>query len=94
MKHKMYPVINVYDLEDALIAQYGPEFIESGELTPKLFGEEFMNDCYKSFSYDELEEYTGKSWQDENYIAFINCIKTFLQDTIPGYTTVLIDVSW
>ncbi len=94
MKYEMCPVVSIYALEEALTAQYGANEVFCGELTPFLFGDDFMNDSYKSFYIDELEVYEGKSWQDEEEIRIINCVKTFLQDTFPGHDRILIDVSW
>lgn len=94
MKYEIRPVIDVNDLEDALNAQYGPEFVKPGWLASMLFEDSYTNDSYKSFDYSKLEEYTGEPWQDENYVTFMNCVKAFLQDALPDYNEVIIDVSW
>lgn len=94
MKYEMCPVISIYDLEEALVAQYGTNEIFCGELTPFLFGDDYMNDSYKVFYFNELDVYEGKSWQDEEHIRIMNCVKTFLQDVFPNCKKVLIDVSW
>ena len=51
MKYELYPVIDIYDLEDGLTAQYGKEFVDSlctdrfgnGNLRGFLFGDHYMN---------------------------------------------------
>lgn len=95
MKYEMMPAFWVGDLEDALIAQYGKEFMdEVGHLRSFLFGENYMNDVYVKYWFDEIEEYTGEVWQDEKQIRLENCIKTFLKDLFPDHSYVLIDVMW
>ena len=99
MKYKMMPVIWVGDLEEALKAQYGEEFIKEirqdhNGIRRLMFDEFFMNDVCCQYSFDELEEYTGDTWQNEAHIRLENCIKTFLQDTFPGHTSIIVDVMW
>lgn len=92
MKYEMMPVISIYDLEDALLAQYDIDW--TGELASFLFGDSFINDSYKSYWFAEMDEYTGKPWQNEEYIRVENCVKSILQDVLPGHKRCLIDVSW
>ena len=92
MKIEMMPVISIYDLEAALLAQYDIDW--TGELASFLFGDSYVNDSYKSFWFAEMDEYTGKPWQDEESIRVENCVKSILQDALPGYDRCLIDVSW
>lgn len=95
MKYRIVPSCWVGDLSDALELQYGEEFMnEVGELRQFLFYDSYMNDVYVSYCFSELEEYEGKSWQNEKRIRLENCIKTFLQDMFPDYDTILIDVMW
>ena len=96
MKHEIMPVITASDLEEALRLQYGEEFMEDIEdnVSSFLFDTDYINDVCKKYSFDKLEEYTGGFWQNETRIRVENCIKTFLQDTFPGYERVIIDVSW
>lgn len=81
MKYKKMITISIYDLEEALVQQYGSE--EFRDLRNILFYENFMNDCYKSYYFE-----------DDDSSAIINCVNAFLRDTFPGEDTVLIDVSW
>ena len=96
MKAKMIPMIEAGELEEALCLQYGEGFMEDidDNISSFLFDTEYMNDVCKKYYFDEIEEYTGKPWQDEKRIRIENCIKTFLQDIFPGMDCVLIDVSW
>ena len=99
MKHKIMPVIWVGDLEDALMAQYGEEFIKEirrdhNGIRQLMFDNFYMNDVCCQYSFDELEEYTGDTWQDEAHIRLENCIKIFLQDKFPDYNCVIVDVMW
>ena len=91
MKYEMMPVVDCCDLEDAVNLQYGCE-IES--IANLLFGDEYINDSYKRFYFEELAEYKGYSWQDEEVIRLTNLVKTYLQDVFPNHKCCLIDVSW
>lgn len=92
----MMPVIDVYALERALIAQYGPDFAnEYGELTNVLFGDCYVNDSYKSYYFGTIHDLSNLSaWEDETQCRLENCINAYLQDVLPGHTRVLVDVSW
>ena len=81
MTYKKMIVINIRDLENALVQQYGSEGFS--DLRNILFGDYYMNDCYKSYYFE-----------DDNSSAIINCVNAFLRDTFPGEDTVLVDVSW
>lgn len=95
MKYKILPHFWIEDLEQALEAQYGTEFIEEvGDLRNFLFNDYFSNDASYQYRINELEEYEGKPWQNETRIRLENCIKTFLIDIFPGYEMVVIDVTW
>lgn len=95
MEYKMMPAFWVEDLKEALTIQYGREFMdEVGDLRNFLFDTNYMNDVYVEYGFDEIEEYTGEEWQDENHIRLENCIKTFLKDIFPNHDSVLIDVMW
>ena len=93
MKYSVYPIVDINDLARALKLHYEID-MDGYELSTFLFGDDYTNDCYKSFYYDEMEVYEGKSWQNEERIRIKNCLCSILQDTIPGYKSVLIDVSW
>ena len=90
MKYEMIPAISIYELEEALQKQYGFDFIDNnGGLRQLLFGDYYMNDCYKGLDL-EYED-----WEDDEYVGFpIKTIKTFLQDIFPNHEYVLINVSW
>ena len=81
MTYKKMIVINIRDLENALVQQYGSK--EFSDLRNILFGDYYMNDCYKSYYFE-----------DDDSSAIINCVNAFLRDTFPGEDTVLIDISW
>lgn len=102
MRYKIVPCLRVGDLEKALEAQYGPEFIQEihdrhNDICQLMFGECFMNDVCCKYYIDKLEDYKGHSWQDEDHIRLENCIKTFLRNTFHSsdYSSdyVIIDVT-
>ena len=73
MKYTTVPCFWVGDLENALEAQYGPEFIQ--EIRAKhngirrlMFDDFYMNDVCCKYYIDEMEEYEGHSWQNEAHI--------------------------
>ena len=90
--YEVRPVIEIYVLEDELKTQFGVDV--EGELRNILFYEDYMNDCYKSYYFADDEEYTGKSWQNEERIRVRNLVNAYLRDILPGHERVLIDVSW
>ena len=90
--YKMCPVIEIGVLEDEIKAQFDVDV--EGELRNILFYEDYMNDCYKSYYFADDEEYTGKSWQNEERIRVRNLVNAYLRDILPGHERVLIDVSW
>ena len=90
--YTMYPVIDVTDLEDAIRIQFGVDVED--EMRNILFGDDYQNDCYKSYYFGDDEEYTGESWQDEEEISIRNLVNAYLRDTLPNYERVLIDVTW
>lgn len=87
MRYKKMVTINIYDLEEALVQQYGSE--EFSDLRNILFGDEYMNDCYKRYYF--LDIYLNE--EDDN-THIIKCVNAFLQDIFPNEDTVLIDISW
>ena len=94
MTYKLVPIIDILDLENEVKLQFGDILPEFDYLANYLFGDDYNNDSYKSFYFKEMEEFTGKSWQNEEHIRIINCVKSILQDLLPDYDSVLIDVSW
>ena len=90
MNYSIVPFVDIDVLERAINTQYDVDL----DLRELLYGEECINNCCKRFYYDELEIYEGKSWQDPDHIAQTNMVKTYLQDTIPGRSCVLLDISW
>lgn len=88
MKYKKMITINIYDLEEALVQQYGSE--EFSDLRNILFGDEYMNDCYKRYYF--LDD--GYVDRDDDELHIIKCVNAFLQDIFPDEDTVLIDISW
>lgn len=94
MKYEVLPVISVYDLQDAMVEQYGNDF-RVHELRQIMFGDQYMNDVYKRYSWEDgFIEYTGAWWQNEEHIRLENCIISFLADAFPMHKEVLVDVSW
>lgn len=89
--YTMLPVIEVRTLEDELLTQFG---VACGDLTPILFGDNYQNDCYKSYYFVDDEEFHGYAWEDEERIRIRNLVNTYLRDVLPNYERVLIDVTW
>lgn len=92
MKIEMQPTINISALEDELKLQFDIEV--QGELSTILFYDDYMNDCYKSYYFEDDYEYTGQPWEEEERILVTNCVNAILRDLLPGKERVLIDVSW
>ncbi len=90
MTYKRKITINIYDLEMALIRQYGSE--EFSDIRQILFGTDYMNDCYKSFFFNE--DAIELAEEDEENGHILKCVIAFLQDTFPNEDEVLIDISW
>ena len=94
MKYEILPIIDIYDLMDALVDQYGNDF-RTHELRQIMFGDQYMNDVYKRYSWEDgPAEYTGESWQNEEHIRLENCIIAYLADTFPRYKEVIVNVAW
>lgn len=91
MEIRMLPVVRCYELEEAVNRQFdcGIE-----EISVLLFDNDFSNDCYKSFYFGQMERYEGRYWENEEEIRLRNLVRAYLQDTIPDFDHVLIDVSW
>ena len=92
MKIEMQPTIDIGSLEDELKLQFDIDV--EGELSSILFYDSYMNDCYKSYYFEDDYEYTGQPWQDEERIRVTNCVNAILRDLLPGKERILIDVSW
>lgn len=90
MNIEILPVVNVDELENEINRQYDVDY----DLRNMLFFDEYVNDCYKKFYYKDLEVYEGKPWQDADAITRRNVVKTYLQDILPNYKCILLDVSW
>ena len=88
---QMYPVVDASDLEDVINAQFGCGIKDICDL---MFGDEYNNDCHKTFWYDEDEVYTGSIYEDEEEIRLRNLVRAYLRDVLPNYCCVLVDVSW
>ena len=87
----MMPVVDVSDLEADVNRQFGCEIDDMRDL---LFGDNYGNDCCKTFWYDTDEVYTGSVYQDEEEIRLRNLVCAYLRDVLPDYTCVLVDASW
>ena len=90
--YTMFPVIDVSDLEDAIRIQFGVDV--DGEMRNILFGDEYVNDCYKSYYFADDEEYVGDVYQNEEEIRIRNLVNAYLRDILPDYERVLVDVTW
>ena len=87
MKYKNEIVVNIYDLREALILQYGEGFgntIDKLGLQKIMFGYSYIDDCYMKF---HLEEY-------ESDDPILHSIVTFLKDIFPDKEYILVNVDW
>ena len=87
----MYPVVDYNNLKAAVNLQFNTDIEDICQL---LFGDDYMNDSYKRFYFSGMEEYHGYSWENEENIRLRNLVRAYLQDALPDYNCVLIDVSW
>ena len=92
MIYTMYPVIEVDVLERELKIQFDVDI--EGDLRNILFYDDYQNDCYKSYYFEDDEEFRGYPWENEEHIRIRNLINAYLRDILPDYTHVLIDVTW
>ena len=90
--YTMYPVVDAWDLEHAVNTQFDCNIENIRNL---LFDDQYYNDSYQLFDFTDMEEY--EDWMDpseEEGIRLRNLVRTYLQDAIPDYELVLINVSW
>ena len=90
--YTLYPVVDADELERAVNQQFDCGIDEIRNL---LFDDDYQNDSYKLFDYFDMEEYFD--WMgpaDEEAIRLRNLVRAYLQDTIPDYEMVLVNVSW
>lgn len=87
----MCPVVDYNALENAVNHQFNTNIDDICQL---LFDDGYINDSYKSFYFKEMEEYHGHYWESEENIRLRNLVRAYLQDALPDYEYVLIDVSW
>ena len=90
--YTMYPVIEVNILENEIKTQFDVDVED--DLRNILFGDNYQNDCYKSYCFEDDEEFHGYAWEDEECIRIRNLVNAYLRDILPDYTYVLIDVTW
>ena len=90
--YDMFTVIEVGVLEDEIKTQFDVDV--EGELSNILFGDNYQNDCYKSYCFEDDEEFCGYAWQNEEHVRIRNLVNAYLRDILPNYTHVLIDVTW
>ena len=90
--YRMYPVIEVDVLENELKARFDVNI--EGDLRNILFYEDYQNDCYKSYCFEDDEEFHGYSWEDEEHIRIRNLVNAYLRDILPNYTSILVDITW
>ena len=90
--YTMYPVIEVNILENEIKTQFDVDVED--DLRNILFGDNYQNDCYKSYCFEDDEEFHGYTWEDEERIRIRNLVNAYLRDILPDYTHVLINVTW
>ena len=90
--YTMYPVIEISVLENEIKTQFGVDVKD--KLSNILFDEDCYNDCYKSYNFEDDEEFHGYAWENEEHIRIRNLVNAYLCDILPDYTYVLVDVTW
>ena len=90
--YTMYPAIEVDVLENELKTQFNVDIKD--ELRSILFYDDYRNDCYKSYYFEDDEEFHGYAWENEEHIRIRNLVNAYLRDILPDYKRVLIDVTW
>ena len=89
MEMKFKPVVDMFELEEAINLQYGTDI----ELIP-LFFEDTSNDCYQDLHYGDDDVYYGLPWQDEARVMQKNLVRGFMRDTFPDFNSVIVHISW
>lgn len=84
--YELIPTVQLPDIEDAL-EQNG---IEIDDLRNFFWPEDFMNDCYKSVYFAKD---ISPDWGIYNY-ELMNKVYGILRKAFPGYSVILVDVSW
>lgn len=90
MNYKNEITVNIYDLQEALVLQYGEDF-DGLELRNIMFGDFYSNDCYKKFYFDEDILYSPEEYDDGSILC---SIITFLKDIFPDRKYILVDITW
>ena len=88
MKYKNEIVVNIYDLREALILQYGEGFgytIDKFGLQKIMFGCFYIDDSYY------MKFYLDKCESDD---PILRSIVTFLKDIFPDKEYILVNVDW
>ena len=97
MIFEICPVMDIWNLTTELFDVGIIENDAAAELADYLFGDEYMNDSYKSFYiHEEYDEpYWGEPWQNYDNIQKNNAIRKYLRERLPvGTKKIVIDVSW
>lgn len=95
MQYEMMPVVDAYELQQALELQFGPDVMGNEDVMANvLFDDEYNNYSCKRYCFEKDEVYEGHFWQDEERIRICNCVNAMLRDMFPGRHTILVDVSW
>ena len=95
MKYEMMPVVDEYELQQALELQFGPDIMGNEDVMAKvLFGDEYNNYSCKRYYFEEDEVYEDHFWQNKERIRIRNCVNAMLRDMFPGRHAILVDVSW
>lgn len=93
VRYKMLPVINAWDLENALTEKFGFVF-DRTEIRSLLFDEFYHNDSYQSL--DILDYRNPNDWVgEEDRIVRYNLVLWYLQMVMPeGTEEVIINTTW
>ena len=90
--YTILPVIEIRTLEEEIKNRF--DINVEDRLTIILFGHNYQNDCYKSYSFQIDEEFHGLYWENEEHIHIRNLVNAYLRDILPNYAYVLIDITW
>lgn len=86
---EMVPVIDIRDIEDLYTKHTG----HNEELRQIMFGDDYMNDCYKMFYLDNSDLCENEEDYDDNDEVLKIIVKLLRENGIKD-DRILIDVSW
>ena len=91
IKAKNMPVVNIWDIEDELIAR-GVDCEYARDAHQLMFDDRYINDVY--VSYYIRDDVCDKYYTDKEKAKVVQMIIDMLREACPDSDRVLVDVSW